>query len=48
MNFILNNKIEENIKIKDIEIIYKNEKGSIKYINSYISDLIHSYDLSEE
>ena len=48
MNFILNNKIEANIKIKDIEIIYNNEKGSIKYINSYISDLIHSYDLSEE
>lgn len=49
INFLLYNKIEENIKIKDIEIIPEegNESAS-KYINSYVSDLIHSYDLDPE
>ena len=47
INFELNNRIEQNIKIKDIQII-NNENHSIKYINSYINDLIHSYDLDDE
>ena len=47
MNFILSNKIEEDIQIKDI-IIEPKKDQSIKYINSYINDLIHSYDLEEE
>ena len=46
-NFILMNKIEEDIQIKDIkyEIV---EDQSIKYINSYLNDLIHLYDIDEE
>ena len=49
INFLLNNKLEENIKIKDIEIIPEEENDtSRKYLNSYISDLIHSYDLDPE
>ena len=47
MNFILTNKIEEDIQIKDIIIDAKNDQA-IKYINSYLNDLIHSYDLEEE
>ena len=47
MNFILANKIEEDIQIKDIIIDSKNDQA-IKYINSYLNDLIHSYDLEEE
>ena len=49
INFLLYNKIEEKIKIKDIEIIPEagNETAS-KYLNSYVSDLIHSYDLDPE
>ena len=47
MNFILTNKIEEDIQIKDIIIDAKNDK-TIKYIKSYLNDLIHSYDLEEE
>ena len=49
INFVLNNKIDKNIKIKDIQFINSNpENNSIKYINSYIYDLIHSYDLDSE
>ena len=47
LNFILTNRIEEDIQIKDIIIDVKNDQ-SIKYINSYLNDLIHSYDLEEE
>ena len=47
MNFILTNRIEEDIQIKDIIIDAKKDQ-SIKYINSYLNDLIHSYDLEEE
>ena len=47
LNIILTNRIEENIQIKDIIIDAKNDQ-SIKYINSYLNDLIHSYDLEEE
>jgi len=47
INFILSNKIGKNIKIKDIELII-DKNDSLKYINSYITDLIHSYDLDEE
>ena len=43
----LANRIEEDIRIKDIQYELKNEQP-IKYINSYINDLIHSYDLDEE
>ena len=47
MNIILFNKIEEDIQIKDIK--YEEKKSSpIKYINSYLNDLIHIYDLDEE
>ena len=48
MNFILNNKLENDIKIKDIKIITDENNSSIKYITSYISDLIHLYDLDTE
>ena len=48
MNFILNNKLENDIKIKDIKIITNENNSSIKYINSYVGDLIHSYDLDIE
>jgi hypothetical protein len=49
INFLLNNKLEENIKIKDIEIIPEEDiNSSRKYLNSYLSDLIHSYDLDPE
>jgi hypothetical protein len=47
MNFVLTNRIEEDIQIKDIIIDAKKDQ-SIKYINSYLNDLIHSYDLEEE
>ena len=47
INFILSNKIGKNIKIKDIELII-DKNNSIKYVNSYIIDLIHSYDLDEK
>ena len=47
VNFIFGNKIEEDIQIKDIIIEPKND-APIKYINSYLNDLIHSYDLDEE
>ena len=47
MNLILTNKIEEDIQIKDINYEISDEK-SIKYINSYINDLIHLYDIDEE
>ena len=47
-NFIITNKIEKDIKIKEVEIIPKKDNNSVKYINSYINDLIHSYDLEEE
>ena len=47
IDLILNNKIDNNIKIKDI-IIIPNGKDKIKYLNSYISDLIHSYEMEEE
>jgi hypothetical protein len=47
IHFILTNKIEEDIQIKDIIIDAKNDQA-IKYINSYLNDLIHSYDLEEE
>ena len=47
MNIILFNKIEEDIQIKDIK--FEEKKSSpIKYINSYLNDLIHIYDLDEE
>ena len=47
MDIILNNKIDEDIQIKDIQFEIK--KGdSLKYFNSYINDLIHLYDLDEE
>ena len=46
-NFILTNKIDEDIFIKDIKF-EKKDNPSIKYINSYINDLIHVYDLDEE
>ena len=49
INFLLNNKLEQDIKIKDIEIIpEEGNDTSRKYLNSYISDLIHSYDLDPE
>ena len=47
MNFILFNKIDEDMQIKDIKIETKGDQ-SIKYINSYLYDLIHSYDLDNE
>ena len=47
MNFVLTNKIEEDIQIKDIKIETK-ENLPIKYINSYLNDLIHEYDMEEE
>ena len=47
INFIFANKIEEDIQIKDI-IFEKNNDISLNYINSYLNDLIHSYDLDEE
>ena len=47
ININLANRIEEDIQIKDIEYELKNEQP-IKYINSYINDLIHTYDLDEE
>ena len=47
MNLILTNKIEEDIQIKDINYEINNE-NSIKYINSYINDLIHLYDIDEK
>ena len=46
-NFILMNKIEEDIQIKDIKYEIVQDK-SIKYINSYLNDLIHLYDIDEE
>ena len=47
--FLLNNRLDQDIKIKDIEIIpEENNDNSRKYLNSYISDLIHSYDLDPE
>ena len=49
LNFLLNNKLDQDIKIKDIEIIpEEGNTTSRKYLNSYISDLIHSYDLDPE
>ena len=49
LNFLLNNKLDQDIKIKDIEIIpEEGNNTSRKYLNSYISDLIHSYDLDTE
>ena len=48
INFILTNITKKNIKIKNVEIIPNNNNSSVKYINSYISDLILSYDLDEE
>ena len=47
ISFIFSNKIEEDIQIKDI-IFEKNNDISLNYINSYLKDLIHSYDLDEE
>ena len=47
MNFVLTNKIEEDIQIKDIKIETK-ENLPIKYLNSYLNDLIHEYDMEEE
>lgn len=47
LNFILHNKIDEDIQIKDI-IIQTKENLPIKYINSYLNDLIHIYDIDEE
>ena len=47
MNFILTNRIEEDIHIKDIIIEAKDDQA-IKYINSYLNDLIHSYDLEKQ
>ena len=47
MNFVLSNKIEEDIQIKDIKIETK-ENLPIKYIYSYLNDLIHLYDIEDE
>ena len=47
MNFVLVNKIDEDMQIKDIKIDKKGDQ-SIKYINSYLYDLIHSYDIDNE
>ena len=47
MNVTLANKIEEDIQIKDIEYELKDE-FAFKYFNSYLNDLIHSYDIDKE
>ena len=47
INFVLGNRIEEDIQIKDIKIESKNDQ-SIKYIKSYLNDLIHLYEIEEE
>ena len=46
-NFILTNKIDEDILIKDIKFAPKDNVPT-KFINSYMNDLIHLYDLDEE
>ena len=47
MNFVLINRIDEDMQIKDIKIETKGDQ-STKYINSYLSDLIHSYDIDDD
>ena len=49
IDFTLTNRINKNIKIKDVQFISSQPKdNSLKYITSYINDLISSYDLEEE
>ena len=47
MNVTLANKIEEDIQIKDIQYELKDE-FAFKYFNSYLNDLIYSYDIDKE